>query len=521
MPKSREGIPEAQKQALRAWVRSQYPRPNHASCITWFKNVFSRTLSQSTVSLILSKEYEYLDNTQGSFVQRRQPPKWPLLDTALFEWQQRIQQAGGLINSEILREKARDFWLQIPEYQCLPIPQFSDGWLNRFKKRHAIRKITYHGEATSIPPSAYEEMKTVRTLCGEFAEEDIYNMDETGLFWRKAPHSGLSNQNMPGIKREKSRISLVVCTNCTGTDRLPLWVIGHAKQPQALRNVNLQGLECIWRYNKRAWMTTIIMSEWLRSFYSCIGRTRKVLLLMDNFSAHQAALEDVPPPPNILVQFFPANSTSVYQPLDQGIIQNLKHYYHKQWLHYMIVGLDIGQNPLHTMNLYYAIRWITRAWRHDVLNMTIYKCFRKSTIIDPKIEHLTAPEPPDLSSLYDDMTKRANIQEAMSLENFLNPSDESHIYESADTSDILSDLTPMDEADAEDLDNEVILAPQPIPTSFEAIQAIQTAIQYAEHHQEVEPEEIRGLEKMERLFSRLSSQQRQQRTLDNFGFIPT
>ena len=119
------------------------------------------------------------------------------------------------------------------------------------------------------------------------------------------------------------------------------------------------------------------------------------------------------------------------------------------------------------------------------------------------------------------MTKRANIEEAMSLENFLNPSDESHIYESADTSDILSDLTPMDEADAEDLDNEVILAPQPIPTSFEAMQAIQTAIQYAEHHQEVEPEEIRGLEKMERLFSRLSSQQRQQRTLDNFGFIPT
>lgn len=147
--------------------------------------------------------------------------------------------------------------------------------------------------------------------------------------------------------------------------------------------------------------------------------------------------------------------------------------------------------------------------------------FRKSTIIDPKIEHLTAPEPPDLSSLYDDMTKRANIQEAMSLENFLNPSDENHIYESTDISDILSDLTPMDEADAENLDNEVILAPQPIPTSFEAIQSIQTAIQYAEHHQEVEPEQIRGLEKMERLFSRLSSQRRQQRTLDNFGFIST
>ena len=34
-----------------------------------------------------------------------------------------------------------------------------------------------------------------------------------------------------------------------------------------------------------------------------------------------------PPPANIKIQWLPANSTSVYQPLDQGIIMNLKTYY--------------------------------------------------------------------------------------------------------------------------------------------------------------------------------------------------
>ena len=35
-------------------------------------------------------------------------------------------------------------------------------------------------------------MKAVRTLCGEYLEDDIYNMDETGLYWRATISIGLS-----------------------------------------------------------------------------------------------------------------------------------------------------------------------------------------------------------------------------------------------------------------------------------------------------------------------------------------
>jgi hypothetical protein len=65
-------------------------------------------------------------------------------------------------------------------------------------------------------------MKALKTICGEYQEEDIYNMDETGLFWRRSPSRGLSTQSRRGIKKDESRITVVVCTNCTGTDRLPL-----------------------------------------------------------------------------------------------------------------------------------------------------------------------------------------------------------------------------------------------------------------------------------------------------------
>jgi hypothetical protein len=74
-------------------------------------------------------------------------------------------------------------------------------------------------------------------------------------------------------------------------------------------------------------MTEILMQEWLTSFYAHIG-DRKVLLFMDNFAAHLNDVELSPPPPaNVRIVWFPANSISRFQPLDQGIIQNFKTFY--------------------------------------------------------------------------------------------------------------------------------------------------------------------------------------------------
>jgi hypothetical protein len=69
------------------------------------------------------------------------------------------------------------------------------------------------------------------------------------------------------------------------------------------------------------------MLEWLKAFYLHIGTERKVLPTMDNFSAHKSAVEETLLLANIQILFLPANSTSLYQPLDQGIIQNFKTHY--------------------------------------------------------------------------------------------------------------------------------------------------------------------------------------------------
>jgi DDE superfamily endonuclease len=126
-----------------------------------------------------------------------------------------------------------------------------------------FKQRNHHGEAADIPKSAEDEMRAVRTRCGDYNEEDIYNMDETGLFWRQSSSTGLTIQAKPGRKKDKTRITMTLCTNYTGSDRLPIWFIGRAQTPLALRGVNFTALKGVWRANKKAWMNQFIMTEWL------------------------------------------------------------------------------------------------------------------------------------------------------------------------------------------------------------------------------------------------------------------
>lgn len=68
-----------------------------------------------------------------------------------------------------------------------------------------------------------------------------------GLFWRLPPSQSQSSGNRPGVKRDKTRISIVCFVDSSGTDRLPIWVIGKARTPRAFRNINIPAIGPEWR----------------------------------------------------------------------------------------------------------------------------------------------------------------------------------------------------------------------------------------------------------------------------------
>ena len=61
-------------------------------------------------------------------------------------------------------------------------------------------------------------------------------------------------------------------------------------------------------------------------------------LLIDNAGGHNISLELKNKSINVKVFYLPANTTSVLQPLDQGIIRTFKLYYRKLLVHLWATG---------------------------------------------------------------------------------------------------------------------------------------------------------------------------------------
>ena len=62
-------------------------------------------------------------------------------------------------------------------------------------------------------------MGRVRKEVSGYAAEDVYNMDETGLFWKMTPNKGLVTEMVSGTKKKKSRVTVVLACNTTGSDK--------------------------------------------------------------------------------------------------------------------------------------------------------------------------------------------------------------------------------------------------------------------------------------------------------------
>ena len=105
---------------------------------------------------------------------------------------------------------------------------------------------------------------------------------------------------------------------------------------------------------------------------------------MDNFSGHELAVQLVGGLrglSNVRIAWLPANTTSHWQPMDQGIIASFKLQYRRNWVAYMLRQIEAGKNPNKTVSLLKAIQWTRASWVNGVTAVTIQKCWWKSTVI--------------------------------------------------------------------------------------------------------------------------------------------
>ena len=217
---------------------------------------------------------------------RHREVKFPLLDHAMSLWVENVTAGGVTLTDLLIKEKARIFAqaLNIQENELV----FSNGWLEKFKKRNNIKRYRAHGKAGSAPlESLPEERERLRKLLGRFTLDRIYNIDETGLFYRMPPNQTLSTKPVLGQKKDKTRITVLLGVNATGTDKLVPWVIGNAKRLRPLSRINLERLPVYYRANPKAWMNSSLFEEVLCHMDSYFrAQNKKILLLVDNAPSH-------------------------------------------------------------------------------------------------------------------------------------------------------------------------------------------------------------------------------------------
>lgn len=512
-PKHRISITNSEKQALcQHHLKNQHI--SQRDLCHWFTEAFHKPIKQSTICLILKSKERYLASTRPH-ERKQRSTQWPDLEKALAQWHI-VAQHSIPITGEVLKAYATELWKKLPQYKDQEVPTWSDGWLASFKRRHNIRQQTVYGEAASVDttePKFMAAIAELQAILASYSTEDQYNCDETGLFWKALPDRSLTSEVLSGRKQEKHRFTLLNCCNKTGNHKLPLWIIGKHKNPRCFNaaGVNIERLDCQYRANRKAWMTGSIFIDWLRWFDNQMNG-RKVILIMDNFSAHKVAVQELEGLPesfrlrNTTIAWLPPNSTSKTQPLDQGIIASFKAHYKKQWLQFLLDEYSIGRPPLGSMHILRAIRWSIRAW-NEVSSQTINSCWMHS-YLNPMTSQMRTSSQATFTNSQDQrvvqeiqgqintLQQQQQIYEAMNIYNFINQPEETIEDSMQDLTTHIASIYEQVEEEEEDTEPVEVL---PKVTAAQALQMIQNLRLHEEQSDDCNNNWIHQLDQYEKV----------------------
>ena len=289
------------------------------SCLSRQSLKLCKRLKKGAAATALSKEFEVgksaisdikkneekltsfaskMDSTAGSLKRKtKKMASDSLLVDALFLWFAQKRSQGIPISGPILMGKALELNERMNKDQ-----QFkgSTGWLKNFQARHGIRHLAIQGETMSANVESVADFKsTLSQLIEEkgLTLNQVYNFDETGLFWKALPSKTLASANegrAPGFKVRKERVTILACCNATGDHKLRLAMIGKPKKPRAFKGLSPNAFPLWYTHKKKAWMDSNIFQHWfLNEFVRATVKylrdknlRSKALLVLDNAPSH-------------------------------------------------------------------------------------------------------------------------------------------------------------------------------------------------------------------------------------------
>jgi hypothetical protein len=134
---------------------------------------------------------------------------------------------------------------------------------------------------------------------GGYTDEQLYNCDETALYYKLLANKSLYLKKAPskaGMKTNEERVSLLLCASKTGNHKLNPFCIGKSRSPQCFKHVNMNSQPVIYKNSSCAWITCDIFASWFENEFVPSVRCHlcskkleeKALLVWDHCPAHPA-----------------------------------------------------------------------------------------------------------------------------------------------------------------------------------------------------------------------------------------
>ena len=147
-------------------------------------------------------------------------------------------------------------------------------WARNVIMRNGLRHVRLWGEAGSVDSAAIaQEMENLRQKLASYELKLIFNMDETGLFFKMLPRTTyLSSKEdcatTRGTKgmRSKDRLTVLVCSNADGSLKVPLAIIGNSKNPRCFR---MEKPPLYYMFQNKAWSDKRTLRDWF--FFSILA----------------------------------------------------------------------------------------------------------------------------------------------------------------------------------------------------------------------------------------------------------
>jgi hypothetical protein len=175
------------------------PGIKQGALANWARHAFNLSSAphRTTIGDILQNRAKFTTlQPQDRSLKRTRAVKSEVIDSSIKNWVFQMQYQNQPICDDLIKAKARSFAALLGVEGEL---KFSNGWLQKFKKRHGFHKVKIHGESGDAQMEGIEgRIEELRARIAVYGLDKSYNFDETGLFYNLAPDTTIAQRQIEG-----------------------------------------------------------------------------------------------------------------------------------------------------------------------------------------------------------------------------------------------------------------------------------------------------------------------------------